>query len=161
MADPDGPNVAVTDLATPEATVAAGRALAQQVVAAGIDRLQVSLIGELGTGKTTFARGFLGGLGHCGPVPSPTYTLIEPYELGGLTVYHVDLYRLTDPREVEDLGLSELPGPGVVLLVEWPERAGTRLETADLQVRLDIAGDGRRLECRARSPAGQALLPGK
>jgi tRNA threonylcarbamoyladenosine biosynthesis protein TsaE len=86
--------------------------------------------------------------------------LIEPYELGRLTVYHIDLYRLADPREVEDLGLSELPGPGVVMLVEWPERA-ERLPPADLCVTLTLAGRGREMELRAATPVGDRLLAPK
>jgi len=91
-------------------------------------------------------------------VPSPTYTLIEPYDLDFLTVYHIDLYRLSDPRDVDDLGLSELPGPGVVLLVEWPERAGPRLPAADLFVTLTLAGSGRKMDLRAATVVGDSLL---
>ena len=145
-------------LETPEATLAAGRNLARGLKGAGLDRLAIHLVGDLGAGKTTFARGFLEALGHSGRVPSPTYTFIEPYELGERTIYHVDLYRLTDPREADDLGLAELPGPGVIMLIEWPERAGARLQPPDLSVALDIAAPGRIIRLYAASQAGERVL---
>jgi tRNA threonylcarbamoyladenosine biosynthesis protein TsaE len=145
-------------LGSADATEAAGADLARRLIAADLDRLVIFLIGDLGTGKTTLARGFLRALGQTGRVPSPTYTLIEPYELGPLTVYHIDLYRLADPGEVDDLGLSELPGAGVVMLIEWPERAGDRLPSADLSVTLTLSGHGRKVEMRAVTPAGDCLL---
>jgi tRNA threonylcarbamoyladenosine biosynthesis protein TsaE len=159
--DADSVAPVIRELANPEATLEAGSTLAQDLLAAGVDRLIVYLDGELGAGKTTFARGFLTALGHDGPVPSPTYTLIEPYELGALTIYHIDLYRLGESREVEDLGLAELPGRGVILLVEWPQRAGGRVAAADLKVALGVSGTGRRLEIRPSSPGGRLLLDRK
>ena len=87
-------------LASEEETVAAGRRLARALRDAADERLVVYLCGDLGAGKTTFARGVLQGLGYSGRVPSPTYTLVEPYELGTRTVYHVDLYRLADPNSL-------------------------------------------------------------
>jgi tRNA threonylcarbamoyladenosine biosynthesis protein TsaE len=145
-------------LATADETIAAGGDLARRFRAANLDKAIIFLNGDLGMGKTTLARGFLRALGQTDRVPSPTYTLIEPYELGPLTVYHVDLYRLVNPRDADELGLSELPGPGVVLLVEWPERAGGRLPPADIAVTLTLAGDGRKLELRAVTPAGDRFL---
>src|SRR5256714_10325943 len=88
------------------------------------------LTGELGAGKTTFARGFLRALGVAEAVPSPTYTLLELYPAGALTVVHVDLYRVRDAAELESLGLREWARTGHVLLIEWPERGGTRLPPA-------------------------------
>ena len=99
------------------------------------------LEGDLGAGKTSMARAFLRALGHVGPVPSPTYTLVEPYELPGRTVYHVDLYRLAGEDDLPALdwaGLRE----GMVL-VEWPARVPALAQDADLEIRLDIAGPGR------------------
>jgi len=145
-------------LESPAATAAAGRALAQRACAAGLGELIVFLRGDLGAGKTTFARGFLAGLGHDGRVPSPTYTLIEPYQIGSRTVYHVDLYRLADARETDELGLSELPGPGVTVLVEWPERGGNRLPAPDLSVHLQVLENGRKMVVQAESAAGKQLL---
>ncbi len=148
-------------LDSPEATVAAGGALAAALLAVGPERAVIYLRGDLGAGKTTFARGFLSGLGHTGRVPSPTYTLVEPYEFRRYTVYHVDLYRLADPGEVDELGLSDLAGPGVVWLIEWPERAGDRLEAADLEITLELIAGGRRLRRAALTPTGACLLAHK
>jgi tRNA threonylcarbamoyladenosine biosynthesis protein TsaE len=148
-------------LNTADETIAAGGDLARRLRGASLDQAIIFLIGDLGMGKTTLARGFLRALGQTGRVPSPTYTLIEPYELDSLTVYHVDLYRLANPRDADELGLRELPGPGVVMLVEWPERAGERLPRADLSVTLTLAGVGRKMELRAATAAGDCLLAPK
>src|SRR2546423_3589475 len=90
------------------------------------------LTGELGAGKTTFARGFLHALGVAEAVPSPTYTLLELYPAGALTVVHVDLYRVRDAAELESLGLREWARSGHLWLIEWPERGGARPPPADL-----------------------------
>jgi tRNA threonylcarbamoyladenosine biosynthesis protein TsaE len=118
----------------------------------------VHLRGDLGTGKTTLVRGILRGLGHRGAVKSPTYTLIEPYEPGGLPVYHLDLYRLGDPEELEYLGLRDLLGGEALLLVEWPERAAAALPPPDLEVRIAYAGTGRDLELSGSGPRAAALF---
>jgi tRNA threonylcarbamoyladenosine biosynthesis protein TsaE len=118
----------------------------------------VHLRGDLGTGKTTLVRGILRGLGHSGAVKSPTYTLIEPYEPGGRPVFHLDLYRLADPEELEYLGLRDLLGGECLLLVEWPERASDALPPADLEIAIAYAGAGRDLELRGTGPRAEALL---
>ena len=146
-------------LDSPAATIAAGKTLSTTMRALDMNQLIIYLVGDLGSGKTTFARGFLQGWGHSGRVPSPTYTIIEPYELASVEIYHIDLYRLVDPLETDDLGLAELPGPGVVMLVEWPERAGARLPGADLTVSLQFAGDNRReIDFSALNTRGERLL---
>jgi tRNA threonylcarbamoyladenosine biosynthesis protein TsaE len=104
----------------------------------------VHLEGPLGAGKTTLARGLLRALGVTGTIRSPTYTLLEPYELGARTVVHLDLYRLNDPRELEPLGLRDYPRERCWWLIEWPERGGDRLPPPDLQLRLAHQPDGRR-----------------
>jgi tRNA threonylcarbamoyladenosine biosynthesis protein TsaE len=142
------------------ATRAQGARLARAIEAAAVpDAVLVTLNGDLGAGKTTFVSGLLEALGHRGPVRSPTYTLVEPYELAGRDVHHCDLYRLRHPDELEDLGLRDLRNPGAVLLVEWPERAEGRLGRADVEVALAYDGDSaRRIEFRAGTPAGQEIL---
>ncbi len=103
----------------------------------------VFLEGELGAGKTTLARGILRGLGFSGHVKSPTYTLVEPYEFGTLSVYHFDFYRIKDAEELEYLGLDDLLGERAIKLVEWPERAFGRLPQPNRVVRIRTENDGR------------------
>lgn len=112
----------------------------------------VHLTGDLGAGKTTLVRGFLRAAGHGGAVRSPTYTLIEPYTLAGGDVFHLDLYRLADPEELEFIGLRELPDAGL-LLVEWPERGRGVLPAPGLRVHLESAGSGRRAHLEVASEA--------
>jgi tRNA threonylcarbamoyladenosine biosynthesis protein TsaE len=120
----------------------------------------IYLVGDLGTGKTTLVRGMLRGLGHRGSVRSPTYTLLEPYELAGFRLFHLDLYRLGDPEELEYLGLRDLLEGDSVLLVEWPERGAGFLPPADLEVRLHHADAARVLDLTPLTGAGAALLAG-
>lgn len=116
------------------------------------------LQGNLGTGKTTLVRGVLRGLGHFGPVRSPTYTLLEPYELAAMHLFHLDLYRLSDPEELELLGLRDLLEPTSVLMVEWPDRGHGFLPSPDLSVHIDHAGEARELKLVAETSPGAELL---
>ncbi len=121
------------------------------------------LEGTLGSGKSTFARGLLRAFGHAGPVPSPTYTLIEPYRLSVGTVYHVDLYRVANAEELRFLGWTELDDG--LRLVEWPDRAPGLDTSADLRIHLDYEGAGRRavvdgLSARGRELAGRLAIIG-
>jgi tRNA threonylcarbamoyladenosine biosynthesis protein TsaE len=135
------------------ATEALGARLAQSLVPA-----IVYLQGDLGTGKTTLTRGLLRGLGHEGRVRSPTYTLVEPYRFAGGVIYHLDLYRLADPEELEWLGLRDMLAEHALLLVEWPERGAGVLPPADLIITLEYSGSGRRVTLDAASAAGEQLL---
>jgi tRNA threonylcarbamoyladenosine biosynthesis protein TsaE len=126
------------------ATRAAGKTLGLALLELKkADPLIVTLQGELGAGKTTLVGGLLATLGHVGPVRSPTYTLIEPYDLAGRQWYHLDLYRLTNAMQLEELGVRDLLHSGAILLVEWPERASELLAKSDLGVRLAYPGTGR------------------
>lgn len=125
------------------ATAAAGAALAPAVKGrAGV----IALSGELGAGKTTFVRGLLRALGHRGAVRSPTYTLVEPYDVDGHRVLHLDLYRLAGAADLTALGLREELDGKTLLLVEWPERAEGALPAPDLSLTFEHAPDGRMLQ---------------
>lgn len=145
----------VVTLPDEQATNALATALATALPAAP-GGLMILLAGELGAGKSTLARGMLRSLGHEGPVPSPTYTLVEPYSLPAGTVYHIDLYRIASVDELEFLGWSELEDG--VRLVEWPERVPGLEAAGDLAVRLSYEGTGRRAELEALSERGASLL---
>ena len=106
----------------------------------------VYLYGDLGAGKTTLVRGALRALGYEGAVRSPTYTLLERYELGGQVIVHFDLYRLADPEELHALGLRELLEEAAMLFFEWPERGEGLLPPATLTLRFDLEGEGRRVQ---------------
>ena len=121
-----------------EETTAAGAALARQARAGDV----ITLSGPLGVGKTAFARGFLAALGHKGEVPSPSFAIVQPYEALEPPVWHVDLYRLEDPSEVDELGLDSA-GEGI-LLVEWPEHGGEGLWRDALALSLEFADAGAR-----------------
>jgi len=140
-------------LADAQATASLGARLARAVTP-GI----LYLNGGLGAGKTTLARGLLRGLGHAGKVRSPTYTLVEPYALESFQVYHLDLYRLADPEELEWLGLRDMLADAALLLVEWPERGSGYLPSADLSIQLDYSGSGREVSLEASTPVGQRWL---
>lgn len=118
----------------------------------------IYLTGDLGAGKTTFARGVLHGLGEADAVRSPTYTLLDLHELGVLTVLHVDLYRLRDEAELESLGLRDWARPGCLWLIEWPERAGRRLPPPDLIMTFNVGVSTHEIEARAGSALGEKWL---
>jgi len=117
---------------TPEAMEALGARLAQAIRAPAV----LALDGPLGAGKTTLVRGFLRALGRTGPVRSPTYTLVETYPLDGTLVHHLDLYRLADPEELENLGVRDLVDATAIWLIEWPDRGRGFLPPADWSIRI-------------------------
>ena len=133
-------------------------ALGARLAPALADGTVVFLRGELGAGKTTLVRGILRGLGHAGAVKSPTYTLVEPYRLGGRTIYHFDLYRLNDPEELEFLGVRDYLSGSGICLIEWPERGAGVLAEADLEIAIERSPDGRVVRMRAHTPRGTAVL---
>ena len=132
--------------------------LAQQLAPAASDGLVIHLHGNLGAGKTTFARALLQALGVGERVKSPTYSLIESYPLAGNAAHHLDLYRLADPEEVEWLGLPDLADLDALILIEWPERGGQRIPPADLRVDLFHAAAQRNLRAVAVSRRGLDVL---
>lgn len=118
----------------------------------------VALQGELGAGKTSWVRAMLHGSGYPGRVVSPTYTLLEPYSVGEFTVLHLDLYRLSDPGELEFLGLEDMVAPLTVICAEWPERGEGVLPAPDLELRFSYQGDGRQLHVIPFSESGRHWL---
>lgn len=133
---------------------ALGEQLAQQLAPGTV----IYLAGELGSGKTTLVRGILHGFGYTGHVKSPTFTLVEPYDIDNHRIYHFDLYRISDPDELEYVGLREYFDAGAICLLEWPERGGDRLPRPDLRVRITYQGAARALELEAQSDIGRELL---
>jgi len=121
--------------------------------------LQIHLIGTLGSGKTTLVRGLLRAAGHAGRVKSPTYPLVEIYNLSRLYFYHFDFYRVTDPSEIDARGLREYFGGDGVCVVEWPEHAEGRLPVPDLSVRFEFDGEsGRTVTLTAGTGVGEACM---
>jgi tRNA threonylcarbamoyladenosine biosynthesis protein TsaE len=121
-----------------------------------VDGWTILLRGELGAGKSTFARAFIRAAGHEGAVPSPTYTLVEPYDLATGIIYHIDLYRVSSEEELRFLGFSELEDG--CRLVEWPERVPALAGQADLSVNLEYDGEGRIAIIGAKSARGDGLI---
>ncbi|MBL8269797.1 tRNA (adenosine(37)-N6)-threonylcarbamoyltransferase complex ATPase subunit type 1 TsaE [Steroidobacter sp.] len=154
------PGTEILSVASAERMQALGRA-----IGSAVDESEgpfiIALEGELGAGKTTLVGGFMRAYGITGPVRSPTYTLIEPYQTASRAVYHLDLYRLVDPNEVEPLGIRDLLAEAAVLLIEWPSKAAGALPAADLWI--DIAypargTEGREVRLTSNSPIGTNAL---
>ncbi len=130
----------------------------------------IELHGALGAGKTSFVRHLLRALGVSGPIKSPTYAVLEPYALPGLSIWHFDFYRFEDPQEFEDAGFREVFASVGLKLVEWPERAAGLLPPCDLRIEIAMvdvpSGDAaaqddtrRRVTFQAETPLGLTLLP--
>ncbi len=146
----DGYNVSLPD---ETAMVGFGHKVATATQGRGV----VFLLGDLGMGKTTLSRGVLHGFGHQGAVKSPTYTLVEPYEIDGKLVYHFDLYRLSDPEELEYLGIRDYFDEQALCLVEWPDKGRGILPEPDLILQIDLEGRGRKLSWSPKTEYGCEL----
>lgn len=142
-------------LPDPRSTESLARALAA-ALPADAGGWTILLQGELGAGKSTFARAMLSSLGHEGVVPSPTYTLVEPYELPAYPAYHIDLYRINSTDELEYLGWSDLQDG--LKLVEWPERVPQLGKQADIGIELRYEGSGRAAELTGLSERGSNVV---
>lgn len=118
----------------------------------------IFLYGQLGAGKTTVARGFLHGLGYKGRVKSPTYTLVEPYELLTGIVFHFDLYRLHTPQELESIGIQDYFIPNTICLIEWPEHGKGLLPMPDLSCYISLHDNSREIKLIAQSAYGKTIL---
>jgi tRNA threonylcarbamoyladenosine biosynthesis protein TsaE len=141
-----------TELSNPAATEAFGARLAHALD----PPLVIGLVGDLGAGKTALVRALIQSLAPGTRVKSPTYTLIESYELHDVQIHHLDLYRLRHPDELAELGLDELLGPRSVLLIEWPDKGGHETPSLDLEIRLTRLGEHvRGVELVAHSAAGR------
>ena len=125
----------------------------------GFGNAFIKLHGDLGAGKTTLVRHLLQALGVPGRIKSPTYAVLEAYEVPGLAIWHFDFYRFNDPAEWEDAGFRDIfSGPGLKL-AEWPEKVGALLPVADLVIRIEVqAGESRQVVLCAQTPLGRELL---
>lgn len=139
------------------ATAAVAGELGTALCASDDAALCIHLDGDLGAGKTTFARGLLRALGYAGRVPSPTYTLVEPYTAAGREIWHMDLYRLSSGAELEFLGLDEAWSAGAVLLVEWPDHGKGYLPNSDLAIKFTVNNSFRDLNIQAGTARGEEL----
>ena len=139
-----------------ESMVAFGGKLAEALV----PLLIITLNGDLGAGKTTLSRGILHGLGHHGAVKSPTYTIVEPYQLDIGSVYHFDLYRVNDPQELDYIGFSDYLDQGALSLIEWPERGEGYLAATDVSIEIEHLTHGRCVSVVALSDKGGNVLAG-
>ena len=134
------------------AMLALGARIAQATGGRGV----IYLHGDLGAGKTTLSRGLIRGFGHEGKVKSPTFTLVEPYEIGAARVFHFDLYRLVDPEELEFLGIRDYFEGDALCLVEWPERGAGFLPKADLDITIAPHEAGRSLCLTPQGERGES-----
>jgi tRNA threonylcarbamoyladenosine biosynthesis protein TsaE len=148
----------MTDLLIELADEAATLSLGASLAAGAVSGRVLHLSGDLGSGKTTLARGLIRALGHAGRVKSPSYALVEDYELSSLHLYHFDFYRFKDDKEWVSSGFREYFGPEALCIVEWPERAAGLLAPPDLAIELQFSGTGRCARLHPLGSAGEAWL---
>jgi tRNA threonylcarbamoyladenosine biosynthesis protein TsaE len=148
----------MNDITLALADEAATLELGARVAGALAPGVVIWLRGDLGAGKTTLTRGLLRGLGFQGKVKSPTYTLVESYVISGLYLYHFDLYRFVDPEEWDAAGFREYFNRDSVCLVEWPEKASQLLPVPDVEIRLAIHEEGRKVNIAAHTESGKQCL---
>ncbi|WP_373870577.1 MULTISPECIES: tRNA (adenosine(37)-N6)-threonylcarbamoyltransferase complex ATPase subunit type 1 TsaE [Pseudomonas] len=139
-------------LADEAATVDFGAKLAEVTGGHGV----IFLEGDLGAGKTTLSRGLIRGLGHTGPVKSPTFTVVEPYEIGDIRAFHFDLYRLVDPEELEFMGIRDYFEDDALCLFEWPDKGAGVLPKPDLTITISPQAGGRSLDLSPQGARGEA-----
>jgi tRNA threonylcarbamoyladenosine biosynthesis protein TsaE len=144
-------------LADEQATITMGKTLAQ-IIQQKNKGVVVYLYGDLGAGKTTLTRGFVQGMGHQGNVKSPTYTLVEPYELSSWKIYHFDLYRLADPEELEYMGIRDYFADNSCSFIEWPEKGQGLLAKADFTLNITYSGEQREITLTAENMWGEHIL---
>lgn len=140
------------------ADASAQEAVGMQLGAVLAGRGVVFLQGDLGAGKTTLSRGVLRAYGHLGAVKSPTYTLVEPYELGAITAYHFDLYRVQDPEELDLLGIRDYCRADTLALIEWPDRGDGFLPAPDWVIAISNTEQGRTITVSAHTDYGRTVL---
>jgi len=141
------------------ATITIGSGLADVLKSSTVQQsLVVYLNGDLGAGKTTLTRGFVRGMGHVGNVKSPTYTLVEPYELAEWRIFHFDLYRLADAEELEYMGIRDYFNNDCCCFIEWPEKGTGLLAKADLIINIVYQDEQRIIELRAESDHGEDVM---
>jgi len=133
-------------------------ALGQKLASLCLPGCKLFLQGELGAGKTTLVRGFLRGHGYEGIVKSPTYTLIEPYQLNDLEIYHFDLYRINDPEELESIGIRDYFSGSGICLLEWPEKGAALLGSPDVSIQIQYQDDQRKVSLEAKTSAGKDII---
>jgi tRNA threonylcarbamoyladenosine biosynthesis protein TsaE len=138
-------------LANEDAMMSFGSRIAQVTEGLGV----IFLEGDLGAGKTTLSRGIIRGFGHVGAVKSPTFTLVEPYEIGPVRAFHFDLYRLVDPEELEYMGIRDYFDGSALCLIEWPQRGAGFLPKPDLTITIRPHAEGRSLTLSPEGSRGE------